>query len=198
MYRHFAMVTVGLTSMLALFADGENREVVAAQISNQSDAIVKKREETRKAAENSFTRPLTRPDSYSEGTFDYSDAGGGYGAPMYGASGDGANARVIPAELTGAKRTAPASYAQYGLSQERWESLSEEERARILKEAANKISASQLQREAAALQNASRSRAQRQLSHYPPLAGIKSSADVAKASAPVAITFSASGAQNGL
>ncbi|WP_114522176.1 hypothetical protein [Altererythrobacter sp. ZODW24] len=163
MYRHFAVVTVGLTGILALFADGESREVVAAQIVEQSEKAAERRAETRKAADATFTRPLVKPESYSESSFDNSDVGGGgsYGAPMDSASGDGANASIIPEELGARKRTAPGSYDQFGLTQEQWEALSEEERERIRKEAANRKSASQIQREAEALKNASRNRAQR-------------------------------------
>ncbi len=163
MYRHFAAVTVGITGMLALFADGESREAVAAQIAKQGEAAAERREDMRKAGNSTFTRPLKSPGSYSEGSFDYSDTGGGgsYGAPMDGASGEGASAGFVPDEFGTKKRSAPASYAKFGLTQEQWEALSEEERKRIREAALNRKSASQLQREAEALKIASRNRANR-------------------------------------
>ncbi len=43
MYRHFAIVTVGITACLAMFADGENREAV-------HDSIVRQQQQQQMAA----------------------------------------------------------------------------------------------------------------------------------------------------
>ena len=38
MYRHFAVITVGITGCLALFADGEQQEAIRDQIAQQQEA----------------------------------------------------------------------------------------------------------------------------------------------------------------
>ena len=89
MYKHFAVVTVGMTAMIALFADGENREAAAGHIENRHEEA-----RVRAASQEITGAPrLVRADRQSAGSFG-SEASGDFGQPMdnTGISADFSNA----------------------------------------------------------------------------------------------------------
>jgi hypothetical protein len=114
-FRHFAIVTLALTTTLAMFAEGENREVQPAGIQpgaaeeKQAPAIVR-REPAQASAPASF------------GWNDDSDVDGGFGQPMERLLGTGGSSLIPEEARSGA-----------GYSPEYLASLSEEERELLLR-----------------------------------------------------------------
>ena len=81
MYRHFAVVTVVFTLLLAIFSSGENRQEIADQIAQQQAAAKMRRDATR--AKYGTPKLVMAPASNGFNQFDdYSDAASDYGAPM--------------------------------------------------------------------------------------------------------------------
>jgi hypothetical protein len=122
MYRHFAVVTLALTSAIALFADGENRAAVAEHIAEQQQANALRRESRAR-----FGAPrLVGTQPTVVGSFDDEPGlGDAFGAPM-----DGAGSR----STHGGSGIDPAEGAQQlGYSQEYLDSLSPVERELLLK-----------------------------------------------------------------
>lgn len=77
MYKHFAVVTVGLTATIALFADGENREAAASHIEGRQEQA-----RVQAASQQITGAPrLVRADQQSVGAFG-SEASGDFGQPM--------------------------------------------------------------------------------------------------------------------
>lgn len=132
MYRHFAVITLVSTLLMAVFSDGESREAVAAEM-----AARQRQAELQKASQEKYGKPsLIRADEESGGGgggSGWSDSGGDYGEPM-----DAAGSRVqrisnfgaAPARADGGY--APEAYAQYGISQAELAQLSPDERAALL------------------------------------------------------------------
>ena len=93
LYRHFALVTVATTAMLAFFADGENRQA----ISNRVEA---KQQETavRRASFAKFGAPrLGGTATPSAGSFGSDGDSGGFGRPMDSPRG-GQSSSILPGE----------------------------------------------------------------------------------------------------
>lgn len=92
MYRHFAMLTIGLTTIFAVFADGETRETVAH---NHQHAELKRADEKKfgktKLVDKRGDKP--RPNSGGGGF------NGAFGAPMDGSGGSGGNSGYVPPAL---------------------------------------------------------------------------------------------------
>lgn len=80
MYRHFAVFTVLLTASIAMFADGENRELHAAEVSEQQAVQAQREAEAAELARAQVAPPATGPrrrSSPESSAFDVS-----FGAPM--------------------------------------------------------------------------------------------------------------------
>lgn len=92
MYRHFAMATVAISTIVAVFADGQSQQAMAH---NQ------KRTEIKQAEKPKFGK-TTLADNRDDGG-KRKPAGGGFhgqfGAPMDGSSAAGGNSGVMPAGL---------------------------------------------------------------------------------------------------
>jgi hypothetical protein len=122
MYRHFAVVTLALTSAMALFADGESRAAMSERLAEQQQTDALRRESRAR-----FGAPrLIKFRQVAVGTFD--DAPGvdnPFGAPMDRAGGlmSRRGSAVDPA----------AAAQQLGYTQEYLDSLSPEERELLLK-----------------------------------------------------------------
>jgi hypothetical protein len=133
MYRHFAVVTVCLTSAIAILADGENREAVADELARREQRAELKRAETEK-----FGAPKLVASSALRGghaaTFDYGGTASSFGAPMDTA---GANAQggsgLLPHNSTTRVGTG-IDYAALGLTKEEFEQLAPSERDALLRE----------------------------------------------------------------
>ena len=122
MYRHFAVLTVGVTLVVGVFADGESRKAVASEV--------------RAAAPAPKARPteLVRKDTRVHGSF-ASDEGFDqtFGAPM-DTAGAAAQDGVLPtadsALSTGDQ--VPTGFTPYGVSVGAWAALSEEQKQALI------------------------------------------------------------------
>jgi hypothetical protein len=74
MYRHFATVTVMLTALVAFFANGESKQAMAAESSQQAAE-----QSAEKAEEHPQPAPTATP--VNRGTWG-NDDGGSFGRPM--------------------------------------------------------------------------------------------------------------------
>ncbi|CAH0496682.1 hypothetical protein NVSP9465_01724 [Novosphingobium sp. CECT 9465] len=92
MYRHFAMATVAISTIVAVFADGESQQAMAH---NRKPAEIKQ-------AEKPKFGKATLADNREDGGKRKSGGSGfhgQFGAPMDGSSAAGGNSGVIPAGL---------------------------------------------------------------------------------------------------
>ena len=82
MYRHFAVVTVVFTLLLAIFSSGENRQAIADQVAKQQAAAKARRDATR--AKYGTPKMVRAPAASADFKRfdDYGDVAGDYGAPM--------------------------------------------------------------------------------------------------------------------
>lgn len=124
-YRHFAIITVVVTGLLALFASGENREVVADRIEQQE------REAHLRAvsAERTGRPRIGRRDATGQGRFDGGDRQE-FGRPMDDLSA-GNSSTMENFTSPGAARRGQTTQIP-GYSQAYLDSLSEEEYRRLL------------------------------------------------------------------
>lgn len=131
MYRHFAVVTVCLTSAIAILADGENREAVADELARREQQAELKRTEAEK-----FGTPRLVTSSAQRGghaaTFDYGGTASTFGAPMDTAGTEGGNG-YLPHNSTTRVDTG-IDYAALGLTKEEFEQLEPSEREARLRE----------------------------------------------------------------
>ncbi len=124
MYRHFAIVTVLLTAGLAMFANGENREAVAAHFESRAEENELRRESyakfgAPKVGENEDARPRT-PHGWNDGN------DGDFGRPMERMRRDTSSSVFPGSEMADAVEAA-------GYSPEYLATLSPEERELLLK-----------------------------------------------------------------
>ncbi len=123
LYKHFAVVTVVLTAMIALFADGENREAIASHVEQREEQARIER------ASQEITGPprLIRSEATLQGSF---DGGGefdsGFGQPMDNV-GVSANFSNAPRSTHLARRALP------NMTPEEVAALSQEEYERLLR-----------------------------------------------------------------
>lgn len=78
MYRHFAIVTIAGTLLLAIFSKGENRQAIDQKVAEQQAAAKAQRDATR---EKFGTARLIREPQQASNFDDYSDSDAGYGMP---------------------------------------------------------------------------------------------------------------------
>lgn len=131
MYRHFAVLTVAVTLMLVIFADGENRQAVAAEIEAQQNAEVARiaRSKPRYGTPRLQQRQqAARYDDFIEGD------GGNFGDPT-----DFEGSRVqkvgdldLPVSARLGGEFTPQDYARYGISEKELAALSPAEREKLL------------------------------------------------------------------
>lgn len=130
-YRHFAVLTLAVTALMALFADGENRAAIAEEIQTRQQRAEMREANAKKFGKKELLVNKARGPSINNKGFDYSDAGDGFGAPM-----DRAGAAVQDfnySEDIAKPRYAPAAYAGLQISEAEWKQLSPEERKKLLK-----------------------------------------------------------------
>jgi len=123
MYRHFALVTVGLTVGIAMFASGESREAMAAHVEEQQQQHELELKSREKAVAPTIARRI-RPRSHGFSS-DSEAFGGTFGRPMIGPAIRANN--VDMDEVEGASQEPPTGYSQQYL-----DTLSEEERKLLL------------------------------------------------------------------
>ena len=121
MYRHFAVLTVALTLVVGLFADGESRQAVASEV-----------RAAQTPAEATPNR-LVRKDARAAGSFS-SDGGNdtAFGAPM-DTAGAAAQEGVLPDDFAaGEQGGIPAGYYQYGIPADTWASLTDAQKRKLM------------------------------------------------------------------
>lgn len=127
-YRHFAVVTVGATLLLAIFASGENREAIAAAAEAHQEELARERAASRPAyGEAQMVQNQRQPAHFS----DFGDTGGSFGAPMDQVGVQDIRIEVVP-QGRGTGETVPQSYAQYGISEAELASMTPAQRAALL------------------------------------------------------------------
>lgn len=164
MYRHFAAITLGITLVLGLFANGEGRQALADEIDEE---VAERQEAARVAGAQiaKFGQPkLIRRESRRDTSWGY----GGYGDSFdndYGKPSDGSSTGSSVASYKGRvnpNAKVPDAYAPYGISQAEWRAMSDEEREAFLRNR-NKpqpvVSAEQHQQQVEGLLAASAARA---------------------------------------
>jgi len=148
MYRHFALVTVLLTTSVAMFADGEGREARATQVAEHDKQEALRQEAAEQVAKPTITRRVPQPRhrfAQEVRGFDVS-----FGAPMDSAAGS----------LTAYARELTAGVTQAGYSDAYLASLGSQERDLLLEGLAREglLSPEERERKSAALVAASRAR----------------------------------------
>lgn len=120
MYRHFAVITVMLTTGVAMFANGENNEAIARQLEAEQESTAESASAPSFGSPKPGRRPGQAPASFADdgGEFD-----SGFGRPMEIPRG-GRGSSIVPAEEVA---------AQAGYSPAYLASLSPEERELLLK-----------------------------------------------------------------
>lgn len=132
MYRHFAALTVAITVVLLIFADGENRQAVAAEIQAQHDA-----EAARIArSKPKYGAPKFKQRQRAAAWREFNESGG---SARFGDPTDFQGSRVQrsgtaslppPARLGG--EFTPEDYARFGISERELAALSPGEREKLL------------------------------------------------------------------
>ena len=112
MYRHFAIVTLAVTAGLAMFADGENQQAQAAQVTQSRPVPAEAPAPLHTAA------PRQPASDWSDG-----DSGGAFGSPMDLLNSAGTSSSIMPDF---------DQIAAPGYSPDYLASLSEEERRLVL------------------------------------------------------------------
>jgi len=128
-YRHFAVVTLVVTLLVAMFADGENREAMADEIrSREQNAEMKAA-----SAAKYGTAKLIKSSGLERKGGGFGKDSGEFGAPMDTV---GSQADYNPDVFKGgaAPQFVPGAYRQFGISKAEWDPLSEEERAKLIAE----------------------------------------------------------------
>lgn len=92
MYRHFAVATIAISAVIAIFADGESQEAMAR---NQRHTELKQAE-TEKFGR---TRLVDKRDDGRKGRSSGGGFNGEFGAPMDGSPPGGGNSGFIPANV---------------------------------------------------------------------------------------------------
>jgi len=133
MFRHFAVVTIAATLLLAVFSSGENREAIAAQVAAQKEAEMARIKRSKPAYGEAKLKQEARPGKFES----FGDGGGSFGQPMdqFGSQVQNVGGLDLEETPTAARiggQYTPASYAQFGLSEKELAALSPAERAKLL------------------------------------------------------------------
>lgn len=130
MYRHFAVLTVACTVLLVIFADGENREAVAAEMEAQQDSDA----ERAAASRPRYGEPRFKQRQRAARWREFNESGGHFGDPT-----DFQGSRVqrvgdleLPAPSRLGGEMSPQDYARFGISERELAALTPAEREKLL------------------------------------------------------------------
>jgi len=129
-YRHFAAITVAVTLTLGFFANGEGRQALADEVSQQQQKVELQREQVARFGQAKLIQRQPKR------TRDWAAQGGGDFDADYGSPSDsGAATRVSGTwqGRVGSNSKMPGSYAPYGISQAEWEAMSNGQREAFLR-----------------------------------------------------------------
>ena len=130
MYRHFAVLTVACTLVLALFSDGESRDAVAAELEAQQQA-----EAARLAASKpKYGEPKFKQKQRAARWREFNDSEVHFGDAMdfRGSKVQDVGDLDLSARSRLGGEFAPQDYARFGISQEELAALSPAEREKLL------------------------------------------------------------------
>jgi hypothetical protein len=156
-YRRFAIITVGVTALLALFASGNSREAIADELAQQQ----REAELQRISAERTSKPVIGRRDPDQQARYSDSDTTD-FGAPMMSVAGSGGSSSTLESFTTGGGAARRGTQVVIpGYSQTYLNSLSEDEYQRLLRNvrAAGLLDQAERRRTLDNLENMSRSRA---------------------------------------
>jgi hypothetical protein len=91
MFRHFAVITVAITACIALLADGEGKEALAAQVKERqqkNDLLIAEADKVGKRTVG-FDQTIARKAAVADSDGEGYDEGGSFGEPMDAGSGAG-------------------------------------------------------------------------------------------------------------
>jgi hypothetical protein len=130
LYRHFAVLTVACTLVLAIFSDGENREAVATEIRAQHTAEVARMT----ASTPRYGKPTLKKAPQVGRFTGLGDTGVHFGDPMdfTGSKVQRVGKLDLPAPARLGEQFAPQDYARFGISKEELAALSPAEREKLL------------------------------------------------------------------
>ena len=121
MYRHFALLTVAVTLVVGVFADGESRKAVASEIEAAS--------RPKAAGSSQLVRKDGPPNGHSAGDSGFD---GVFGAPT-DTTGAIANDGIVPGDFAPeSERLVPAGFSQYGVSAEVWATLTDDQKKSLI------------------------------------------------------------------
>ena len=134
MYRHFAALTLAVTLVVGLFADGESRKAVASEVAKP------------RPAPRAGPAALARKDTRTQGGFaDDTGFDGTFGAPM-DLAGATAQDGWLPVDLQlGPGEGMPGGYNEYGVSAEVWASLTPAQKQALIARHKAELAAAQAQ-----------------------------------------------------
>jgi hypothetical protein len=121
MYRHFAVLTVAITLVVGVFADGESRQAVASEVR----AAQKQTPEARPTK-------LVRKDVRAQGSFSADGSvDSNFGAPM-DTTGAAPQDGVLPSAPDDDHTDVPAGFTQYGVSAGTWSTLTDAQKKALM------------------------------------------------------------------
>lgn len=125
MYQHFAIITVAATGLLAMFADGENREAMAEEIVEEGQMLVSGEAEESQGLRRRTTRSPNAASSWGDDSSNIA-----YGQPMDTTGGSVSDSGVAPTSNAGSLNGPSlfAALAELGISREEFEQMTPQER----------------------------------------------------------------------
>lgn len=122
MYRHFAVLTIAVTVMVGVFADGESRKAVAGEVQPAPA----------RASAHAGPTELSRRTTQPRGSFAHGDAfDASFGQPM-DAAGASPQSGFASGDFADAPASGlPSSFNAYGISAEAWARMTEEQKREL-------------------------------------------------------------------
>ncbi|MGN6497492.1 MAG: hypothetical protein ACTHKM_08535 [Tsuneonella sp.] len=125
MYRHFAVVTIAATAMMAMMVDGESRDALARDMQQRQQSL---HHDATSAPKYGRARLTSRVDAASRGSFGPDN--GEFGAAMDDAGG-ASDSGAIPGDWGVRPSLVPNAWSRYGLTEAEWNALSPAEREQL-------------------------------------------------------------------
>lgn len=137
-YRHFAIITVVVTLLVAVFANGENRQAVAAAVAERQHAAALAEYQAHKFGKPTLIQAEPLKARVYNSAADYSDTNSDYGAPMDRVGGRSQDNAVFRGAVNrGGGHYVPASYSAYQISDEELAKMTPAQRQALKAQLAN-------------------------------------------------------------
>lgn len=125
MYRHFAVVTVAVTAMVGMLADGEAQQAVESQLKERAEKQRIAKADKTNATNKELIRRDPQADGGGGGSFGSANAITGYGVGS--STSDSSNFIKLPP----GEKNAKTIWGRFGISEEDWFSLPPEVRREL-------------------------------------------------------------------